>query len=916
VDVWVGVIMEDIDEVALLKAYNLDSLEPTVWSDVDHASGNDVQNQLTSDEPDPLGLRGVLSIARLVDKEALPLVHPSSKTFEPKVFLSSVHPDATFADLNTGSAYLKQSIGQRSGALKILVESNFDKFVAVKATTDGVFREMSEQKEGPLREENDHGVRQLKEVLGNASAKADQVFMPVLENNLKAMKLRSTLGVFERSRFFFNLPGSLDEAIQAGRYEQAVRDYKRGKYLMDSRPGQLLAFGSLSAMPTAANIKGQQDAATAERGSNVKQVAAQQRVFGKVWEAVEATMKDMREILLRQLQESRRSVEEQEKTIEILLDLDVDRDPVAVFLQSQHDHIRNLMRKSFEMGINKVEGAASVDRLVARNETDRAKDLQSCIRQSGHADATFDRAIGVPFWKAILDLVRLVSETMVQTIPGFWKVLADDRLKGRSVGIQAQAKAWASENVEAYIATLVQFFHLTDVSLLIRQPLSPLPSWVPANTSSLTAGHYLRLILNELAEAINDLKALKIGSTADTLQSLLTNVSFCFTEVLCQLWQEDAKIFHRLEDWTMNPEEEATTLFLGEVAAFHSTNARLSYVIARICRDSNERQITEGKKTSTENAAIPADFTTRVKATFVDAIYVYLDGLVHLAFSEFQPLDASHKSSQKLVYSASQQTSVVDVKQLDTRILLGVTNLSHFTRVIVPNMSKHFHEAFSVRMGDDLRTIDEVAVELDKILFTNYIERKGKVVSDVFKRGILDSGIDWQSDEKPTEVHHFIYEALLALVQIHAQVRSIAKPLVNRTITILLENIADVILEAFSAITKFGMGGMLQATLEIEFVHQTLALYVSPRAEGRLKRIYETISEKYDRKLHGDDGNAMLQAELENVKRILVKSRKATALEFLCFRKPREMTPATEQDRKMAMVSGSSTLRRTGGAAT
>ena len=48
-----------------------------------------------------------------------------------------------------------------------------------------------------------------------AAIKADQVFLPVLENSSKAQKLRTTLGVFERSRFFFNLPGFLVESIEA-----------------------------------------------------------------------------------------------------------------------------------------------------------------------------------------------------------------------------------------------------------------------------------------------------------------------------------------------------------------------------------------------------------------------------------------------------------------------------------------------------------------------------------------------------------------------------------------------------------------------------------------------------------------------------------------------------------------------------
>ena len=47
--------------------------------------------------------------------------------------------------------------------------------------------------------------------------RADQVFLPVLENAVKAQKLRSTLGVFEKSKFLFNLPGQLMESINAVR---------------------------------------------------------------------------------------------------------------------------------------------------------------------------------------------------------------------------------------------------------------------------------------------------------------------------------------------------------------------------------------------------------------------------------------------------------------------------------------------------------------------------------------------------------------------------------------------------------------------------------------------------------------------------------------------------------------------------
>jgi exocyst complex component 2 len=42
--------------------------------------------------------------------------------------------------------------------------------------------------------------------------KANQVFLPVLETASKADKLGTTLSIFERSKFFFNLPSFIMDA--------------------------------------------------------------------------------------------------------------------------------------------------------------------------------------------------------------------------------------------------------------------------------------------------------------------------------------------------------------------------------------------------------------------------------------------------------------------------------------------------------------------------------------------------------------------------------------------------------------------------------------------------------------------------------------------------------------------------------
>ena len=76
----------------------------------------------------------------VISSEASILIN--SKTFDPKAFLPAVHPNATYQDLLSGVNHLKSSLEGRSGAIRILVEDNFDRFVAVKASTDGAYSHM------------------------------------------------------------------------------------------------------------------------------------------------------------------------------------------------------------------------------------------------------------------------------------------------------------------------------------------------------------------------------------------------------------------------------------------------------------------------------------------------------------------------------------------------------------------------------------------------------------------------------------------------------------------------------------------------------------------------------------------------------------------------------------------------------
>jgi len=179
-----------------------------------------------------------------------------------------------------------------------------------------------------------------------------------------------------------------------------------------------------------------------------------------------------------------------------------------------------------------------------------------------------------------------------------------------------------------------------------------------------------------------------------------------------------------------------------------------------------------------------------------------------------------------------------------------------------------------------------VAQELDKRLFDGFVKPKAAIVKEIIRNGILDNKMDWYETPQPTEIRSYMYETLMYLVSIHAQVSRVTESLLDRTLNALVEDLAEEALRCFRQVKRFGMGGMLRATLEIEFMHQTLSRYVTPAAAKTLSDLYNKISQAYARRA----GDENLQSNLDGVKKTLAETRRATGIEFLCFRQTKERT--------------------------
>ena len=214
-------------------------------------------------------------------------------------------------------------------------------------------------------------------------------------------------------------------------------------------------------------------------------------------------------------------------------------------------------------------------------------------------------------------------------------------------------------------------------------------------------------------------------------------------------------------------------------------------------------------------------------------------------------------------------------------MLLTLSNLAHLRTEVIPHLILLFETSFSVKLTEESKTIRDVLGQIDARLFQSYVKPTVDKLNKIINDGVTSP--NWvPAVPRPSDAKPYVYDVLLNLVLVHSEVTATASSLTNQILSYLLEQCSFALIGAFKQRAKYTLAALMQATLDVEFMAQTLNNYTTDRAGEVQSQIYLALDERTD-----NDARAKLQNELPEMRSILKKLREGTKGEFGCFKRDR-----------------------------
>ncbi|KAK9464964.1 exocyst complex component Sec5-domain-containing protein [Lipomyces arxii] len=800
------------------------------------------------------------------------------------------------------------------------LQYKFDMFVKMKSTLDISYIEM---RRDFLQEPKKWGLSDIEALIDDSNVKAAQIMMPIMDNKIKGDRLKATLTLIDKHRYLFDLPATLAENINRGDNDALIRDYRRGRSLTEE----------IRTLPHLSDLSDHlvQQRRVIERIWEEVEVVVDdykneiwkqlintraddnyQLYFSillelgvednPIWVWLESQVNKLNErmkVTFAELNTSlsvlRQNIEhsKQPTTVQMnatfldaiklsLLSNSAQRDlpevvrmwaTVSEIMDEVTAHFGKHISLYWESALALLEGRTQKTLPIGQNGESRvhltfSREEESKIRSDAlELTENFSNYIAEFFTNSVPDLQAKIESTQEQDGDNE-SDMPEAEPKDPGSRLAPSASTLLADSLKSD-----RQLEITALSIDTTPPLSKRPSspgiaqnyvkyaFLPPGSNSMSATYFLSHMLGAIASVSSELAGLSISSQhVDSLRDMLGIVREQCVSAVALAWQQDARRFRMLEDWqpaVARNGSKIPDIFLAFQRVVLEGLRQLAF-------------ISSAEKRSQVNVVMPpsSKLTSNIKTQFVNSIFLMLDGLVKdaIATDKSSPLQADTEESNA---------------QTETKMLLMLCNLQEF-RTVVTTLFEKFSELFTIQLTDNSNIIGDAIQRLDDQLFANFTKKKRAQFTSIIRQGVLKSGISWSDLEVPMDVSPYIYRALLQLVTVHAQVSSIASTLVRRVIYDLLYHLVTVLLDSLRHIDRFSVGGMLQATIDVELINQKMADYRSPELDKLYQSCYSCVQ---DATTESGIEIEVMTRSLEDMKRLLIKCHRNSRLEFACFRK-------------------------------
>jgi exocyst complex component 2 len=796
---------------------------------------------------DPLGL-GIIdnkTLRLITDKDPLPsdkdyvdaelrekMMYFSEK-FDAKYFLARIHQHTSAADLEAGALAIKTDLKGRTQQRKQLVKENFDCFVSCKTTIDDIQSKLKRIEEDP----EGSGTAQLFNCIQGVTSLANRACGSLFERQSQADKIRSVQGMLQRFRTLFNLPSLIRNSISSGEYDLAVREYRKAKSIV---------------LPSHVGI------------------------LKRVLEEIEKVMREFKGMLYKSMEDPTTDLTNLENIVRLLVELEPESDPVWHYLNIQNNRIRGLLEQCTLDHESRMENLQNSIREKALSD-EKWRQMQLDLSQSSDVNYSLDSINSLGDSPELngeeVDglrgrYIRRLTAVLIYHVPIFWRitlsVFSGKFAKSSQVSGESNVRSNTKKNEEKVGDGKYSAHTLDEVAGMVRYTISAYEAKVQSTFNDLEESNILRPYMSE---AINEIskacKAFEAKEAAPPIAvAALRTLQFEITKIyilrLCSWMRSSTEEIVKDESWV------PVSILERNKSPYSISSLPLAFRSVIISAMDHISLMTQSLKSeAAKSEDIFMQFQEIQESVRLALLNCLLDFTGHLEQTG-EELGQNRSSNKESPYSQNGHHPDLHEKSFNPhpecladpheQLLMVLSNIGYCKDELSRELYNKYKPIWQQSRGkdEDESDVQDLVMSftgLEEKVLSQYTIAKASYIRSAAVNYLLDAGVQWGAAPAIKGVRDAAVELLHTLVAVHAEVFAGCKPMLDKTLGVLVEGLIDTLLSLFHEnsdkdLKSLDTNGFCQLMLELEYFETILNPYITSEASESLKSLQGVLLEK------------------------------------------------------------------------